>query len=226
MKMAQPQPGLFVTDFDGTITQNDFFRLVVDHFAPGGMDPFWQGYLEDRYSHFEALQGIFGSLRVSEAELLALVGQVEAEPHMAQLVAQLQQAGWEVVVASAGCGWYIERTLQALGVEVEIHANPGRVEPGRGLIMERPVDSPYPSDTHGIDKAAIVREALHHGRAVAFAGDGFPDLAAARLVPASHRFARHDLRTALERERLGFVPFARWGDIAAHLSGPLRRPGY
>ena len=224
--MAHSQPGLFVTDFDGTITQNDFFRLVIDHFAPDGLDPFWQGYLEDRYSHFEALQGIFGSLRVSEAELLALVAQVEAEPHMAQLVAQLQQAGWEVVVASAGCGWYIERTLQALGVDVEIHANPGRVEPGRGLIMERPIDSPYPSVTHGIDKAAIVREALQQGRVVAFAGDGVPDLAAARLVPGSHRFARHDLRTALERERLEFVPFTRWGDVAAHLCGPLRIPGY
>jgi 2-hydroxy-3-keto-5-methylthiopentenyl-1-phosphate phosphatase len=115
--------------------------------------------------------------------------------------------------------------LQALGVQLEIHANPGRVEPGRGLIMERPVGSPYASLSHGIDKAAIVRAGLERGQRVAFAGDGFPDLAAARLVSASHRFARHDLRSALERERLGFTPFERWGEVAAHLCGPLRIRG-
>ncbi|MFQ3593486.1 MAG: HAD-IB family phosphatase [Gemmataceae bacterium] len=220
--MSNRQPGLFVTDFDGTLTRNDFFRLVIDHLAPHGLEHYWQGYLDDRYSHFEALQGIFGSIRVSPEQLLALVDRVQAPPHLAQLVARLRQAGWEVVVASAGCGWYIEQTLQHLGVHIEIHANPGRVEPGRGLIMERPVDSPFYSPSHGIDKAAIVRTAMQRGQVVAFAGDGLPDLPAARLVPASHRFARHDLGRALRQERLEYTAFENWGEIVERLCGPLR----
>jgi 2,3-diketo-5-methylthio-1-phosphopentane phosphatase len=210
-------PGLFVTDFDGTVTQNDFFRLVVEQLSPGEMDHYWQGYLNDRFSHFEALQGIFGSIRVSEDRLLALVEQVQAEPNMAEWVERLQAAGWEVVVASAGCAWYIERTLDRLGVQVEVHANPGTFHPGHGLQMHRPTDSPFYSPTHGIDKAAIVRAGLARGQVVAFAGDGFPDLPAARLVPSTHRFARHDLRVAMQRERLAFVPFERWSEVAGAL---------
>jgi 2,3-diketo-5-methylthio-1-phosphopentane phosphatase len=210
-----------VTDFDGTVTRNDFFRLVVEQLAPGGMDQFWQGYLDDRYTHFEALQGIFASIRVPEQRLLDLVAQVHAEPDMADRVERLRRAGWEVVVASAGCGWYIERTLARLGVQLEVHSNPGTFDPERGLQMHRPIHSPYYSPTHGIDKAAIVRAGLARGQVVAFAGDGFPDLPAARLVPQTHRFARHDLRSAMQRERLPFVPFERWGEVSEHLCDRL-----
>ena len=220
--MANRLPGLFVTDFDGTLTRHDFFRLVIDHFAPRALEPYWQGYLDDRYSHFEALQGIFGSIRATPEQLLALVQRVEAPPHLAELVRELQQAGWEVVVASAGCSWYIEETLRRLGVQLEVHANPGHVEAGRGLRMQRPVASPFYSPTHGIDKAAIVRAGLERGQVVAFAGDGFPDLPAARLVPARHRFARQDLRAALQREGLEYTAFETWDEIAECLCGPLR----
>ena len=220
--MANRLPGLFVTDFDGTLTRHDFFRLVIDHFAPRALEPYWQGYLDDRYSHFEALQGIFGSIRASPEELLALVQRVEAPPHLAELVAELQQAGWEVVVASAGCAWYIEETLRRLGVKLEVHANPGQVEAGQGLRMQLPVASPFFSPTHGIDKAAIVRAGQQRGQVVAFAGDGFPDLPAARLVPARHRFARQDLRAALQREGLESTAFETWDEIAQSLCGPLR----
>ena len=79
------------------------------------------------------------------------------------------------------------------------------------------IDSPYFDANLGIDKAAVVRRALQAGRTVAFAGDGFPDAAAARLVPASLRFARADLALALRQEGLPFVPFERWSEVARAL---------
>lgn len=220
---APTRPGLFVTDFDGTVTRQDFFRLVVETFDPSGMAEFWQGHLDGRYTHFEALRGIFGSIRADERELLALLDRAEPEPQLASWVERLNAAGWDVVVASAGCGWYIERLLRGTGLEV--HASPGRFEPGRGLIMEMPEGSPFLSPTHGIDKAAVVRAGLGRGQAVAFAGDGFSDLPAARLVPAERRFARCDLAAALGRERLAFTPFERWGEVAAALCGQGLAPG-
>ncbi|MGL4554586.1 MAG: haloacid dehalogenase-like hydrolase [Gemmataceae bacterium] len=211
------RPGLLVSDFDGTVTRHDFFRLAVESFAPGGMEEFWQGYLAGRYTHFEALAGIFGSIRTDEAALLALVARAEPDPDMAGWLIRLRAAGWDVEVASAGCGWYIDRVLAAAGAAVPVHASPGRFDPRRGLIMEMPHGSPYLSPTHGIDKAAVVRAGLARGQAVAFAGDGYSDLPAARLVPERLRFARSDLSDALRRERLGFRPFDRWGEVAAAL---------
>jgi 2-hydroxy-3-keto-5-methylthiopentenyl-1-phosphate phosphatase len=125
-----------------------------------------------------------------------------------------------VVVTSAGCDWYIRRLLAAAGVEVVVHANPGRFEVGRGLLMEMPTGSPYLSPTLGVDKARVVRRYLDAGRTVAFAGDGFPDAESARLVPGDLRFARGDLADVLGREGLPFHPFDTWSDIARVL---LRR---
>jgi 2-hydroxy-3-keto-5-methylthiopentenyl-1-phosphate phosphatase len=125
-----------------------------------------------------------------------------------------------VVVASAGCAWYIHRLLAAAGAKVEVHANPGRFEPGRGLVMEMPAGSPYRSPALGVDKARVVRRHLDEGRAVAFAGDGFPDAESARLVPGDLRFARSDLADVLRREGLPFRPFETWSDIAGVLARP------
>ena len=92
-------------------------------------------------------------------------------------------------MTSAGCDWYIRRLLAQAGVELEVHANPGRFVPGLGLQMEMPVGSPFLSPTLGVDKARVVRHHLEQGRTVAFAGDGFPDEEAALFVPGSLRFA-------------------------------------
>lgn len=216
--MAEEQrPGLFVTDFDGTLTRHDFFHLVTERFAPSAFDEYWQGYRTGRYTHFEALRGIFRSIRATEAELLEVVGRAEPDPELGAWVSRLNQAGWDVVVASAGCEWYIQRVLASCGVDLEVHANPGRFAPDTGLVMEMPTGSPYRCPKVGIDKAAVVRAGLARGQLVAFAGDGNPDAAAARLVPPRRRFARGDLRAALEREGLPFRFFDRWRDVATAL---------
>jgi 2-hydroxy-3-keto-5-methylthiopentenyl-1-phosphate phosphatase len=66
----------------------------------------------------------------------------------------------------------------------------------------------------GVDKAGVVRHHLAQGRTVTFAGDGFPDAEAARLVSAELRFARADLADVLRDESLPFHPFDVWSDIA------------
>ena len=217
MADGETQRALLVTDFDGTLTRNDFFQLVVEAFAPEALAEFWDGYKEGRYTHFEALAGIFTSIRASEDEVLAVVRRAELEPELSFWLQRLRERGWDVVVTSAGCQWYVQHLLRWAGVELEVYANPGRFEPGRGLVMTLPVDSPFFERNHGIDKAAVVRRAIEAGRTVAFAGDGFPDAAAAKLVPEALRFARADLATALRREGLGYRPFERWAEVARAL---------
>jgi 2-hydroxy-3-keto-5-methylthiopentenyl-1-phosphate phosphatase len=206
---------LLVTDFDGTVTRNDFYRLVVEAHAPDSLAHYWGGYRSGRYTHFEALAGIFADVRATEADFLNLVARAEPEPRFGEYLASLRAAGWDVVVASAGCDWYIRRILA--GHDVPIHANPGRIGDGGGLVMERPIDSAYYCETNGIDKAALVRQGLSEGRTVAFAGDGFPDAPAARLVPEELRFARADLAAMLSAEGLSYRPFERWGEVAEAL---------
>jgi 2,3-diketo-5-methylthio-1-phosphopentane phosphatase len=211
--------GVLVTDFDGTLTRNDFYRLTVAELLPAGVPDYWTEYRAGRITHFEALAGYFAHIDKSEAEVLAAVDEMGLSPGLADDVDRLARAGWRVVVASAGCEWYIHRLLSAAGVAVEVHANRGRFEPGRGLRMELPTGSPFFSPTHGIDKAAVVRTALTAGSPVAFAGDGYPDEPAARLVPPAWRFARADLAEALTAAGEPFRPFDAWSEVAAALVG-------
>ncbi len=107
------------------------------------------------------------------------------------------------------------------GVALPVWSNPGRFEEGRGLLMELPRGNPYFSPSLGVDKAAVVREGIASCRRVAFAGDGYPDADAARLVPAELRFARGDLAIVLSEERLAFHHYERWSEIALVLCDPL-----
>ena len=151
---------VLMSDFDGTMTRRDFFKLAIQQLLPPDGPDFWGEYRAGRITHFEALRRYFAEIRASEAEVLAVVDQMDLDPGLPQAVADLQRAGWEVIVTSAGCDWYIRRLLAQAGVELEVHSNPGRFVPGLGLQMEMPVGSPFLSPTLGVDKARIVRQHL------------------------------------------------------------------
>ncbi len=208
---------VLVSDFDGTMTRRDFFKLAIQQLLPADGPDFWSEYRAGRITHFEALRRYFAEIRASEAEVLAVVDQMELDPGLPRAVAELRQAGWRIVVTSAGCDWYIRRLLAQAGVDLEVHSNPGRFVSGLGLQMEMPVGSPFLSPTLGVDKARIVRRHLAQGRTVAFAGDGFPDEEAALLVSGSLRFARGDLADVLRRKGEPFQPFDAWSQIARYL---------
>lgn len=208
---------VLVTDFDGTMTRHDFFKLVIESLLPPGTPNYWSEYRTGGITHFEALRRYFASIRACEQEVLRVVDSMELDPRLPEAVDLLNHAGWKVVVVSAGCDWYIRRLLKRANVAIEIHANPGRFEEGKGLLMEMPVGSPYLSQSLGVDKAGVVRRSLSEADKVAFAGDGFPDAEAARLVADRLRFARADLAQVLRGEGLPFRTFDAWSDIADDL---------
>ncbi len=209
---------VFVTDFDGTITGQDFYHLVAQEYLPKSAPDYWQLYARGELTHFEAMRSFFSYAPEDAESLDRLLDRMDLDPRLGEAVAHLQERGWEVVIASAGGSWYIDRLLARAGVSgVAVHANPGTIEPGRGLWIRLPVESQFFSAEVGIDKAAIVRDALKRADFVAFAGDGPPDLAPAMLAYPGLRFARGWLAAELERRREGFCRFRRWSDLAEAL---------
>jgi len=205
---------IFVTDFDGTMTQRDFYRVAMARLVPPGTHDYWEDYLAGRLTHFAALQAIFRQIRGDEDDVMAAVREMELDPRAGAAIARLRQAGWEVRIASAGCHWYIDRLLAVQDIHVTVYANPGTYDPLPGLLMTPPVDSPYFSSETGIDKLAVVRVALESTPEVAFAGDGPPDLAPALLVPPHRRFARGYLAEALQERGEAFCHYDHWSEIA------------
>lgn len=207
-----------ITDFDGTITRRDFYELAVAHCLEPDMPDYWSSYAQGAITHFEAMAGIFSHIRCSERDLRALVARMEPDPRLTEAVQQLDEAGWDVIVVSNGSLWYIQQILGAAGLShLPIHANPGTYVEGAGLVLERPLESPFCSVTHGIDKCAVLNDAASRYGRVAFAGNGPPDEAASLLARPELRFARTWLANRLRTLGEPFQPFDRWSEIAAAL---------
>lgn len=209
---------ILVSDFDGTMTERDFFRTALSHQSPRAAAP-WERYEHGLTSHFDALAEIFSGLRIDERELDSMLAEMRVENGLAEALDHLKRAGWSLVIASAGCVFYIERILLRSGVKADIHANPGNFIPGKGLFMEPPLQSRFFTAETGVDKGAVVRHYLDQGIDVAFAGDGRPDLAPVLMVPPARRFARGWLADELASRSEPFVRFERWRDIPGCLCG-------
>lgn len=205
---------VLVTDFDGTVAREDFYQVFLRRVAPPNEGSVWADYCAGRVTHFDALRLIFGSAAPGEEALARLLPEMEFPDTFAKCLTRMRQHGWDVVIVSAGCLWYIDRLLGDL--PVERHGNPGRIVDGR-LVLELPQDSPFFSPETGIDKAAVVGSYLDRGIHVAFAGDGHPDLPAALRVPPEMRFARGVLAEDLRRQGERFQPFDRWPEIVETL---------
>lgn len=209
---------ILVTDFDGTFTRRDFFDLILERHDPPGARALWDRFLAGELTTFDGIAGVLGALRTDQAGVEALVAAMDPPPGAAEAARALQAAGWEVVVASAGCRWYIERVLAGLGLSFTIHANPGWFAPERGVVMERADGSPYRHPALGIDKALVVRDALARDGIVAFAGDSWlTDGPPALLVPAARRFATGQLARRLAAAGEACRPFAAWTEVARTL---------
>jgi 2,3-diketo-5-methylthio-1-phosphopentane phosphatase len=205
---------VFVTDFDGTMTAVDFFDVVLSHADLSIMPDYWGECVAGRLTHVEALNGIFQHAPRDLTILQSYLPQTHLEPDTPMVIEQLKRAGWDLVVVSAGSVWYIEQLLREVRHQIRLIANPGGFAAETGLTMTwPPVDVPWYSHHFGVDKAAVVRLLQETGATVAFAGDGRPDVAAARLVPAELRFAKGWLAETLESEGLPFRPFERWSEI-------------
>ncbi len=205
---------ILVTDFDSTLTRYDFYDLVRKRWPLDPERDPWERYVRGEMTHFDALAEIFVSIPASESELLEIADAMEPAPGLADAVARMRAGGWEIIVASAGCRWYIDYLLKRAGVTLEVHSNPGSYESGKGLKMMPPTDSPFFCRDNGINKAAVVRDAKSRADRIAFAGDGRPDLPAALEVAPEFRFARGWLAGALAEQGEVFHPFDVWREIA------------
>lgn len=208
---------VFITDFDGTMTVVDFFKLALEKLPEGAMEP-WSRFEQGKCGHFQALQEIFAMLREDQASYDKILINMSFYDCASAALDTLHRADWQVEIASAGCSWYISRILKQHGIDIPLHANPGYVSEQGALIMQEPLDSPFYTPDIGINKGAVVNHYLTTGATVAYAGDGRPDLEPILMVPPEYRFATGWLAEELTRQGQQFTPFANWCEIADHLT--------
>lgn len=214
----------FVTDFDGTITDDDFFVYVKEAFLDDTALAPWNRYLAGEITHFDALKQMFGSIRVNEEELINLIKKVNVDKWVIPTFEMLHKAQIPIYIASAGCDYYIKLLI---GHEIEKYGvtlvtNRSSYSQLSGLMIERlPKDSPFYNEEIGISKAGIVNHLLQGGKRVVFAGDGPPDFEPAKL--ADTVFAKKILLEKCEKEGLKTKKFNDYQDIYTFFESELAK---
>lgn len=203
----------FISDFDGTITDVDLYTLIAERYMPKDHRDYFADYRAGRITHFQAMQAFFHFAPSEPQALEQLLRDTKPDPQLGDSVRRLQAKDWDLIIVSAGSSWYIEQILGKAGVSATIHSNPGRIEEGRGLVLQLPKESPFFSTQVGIDKAGIVRNALQRYQRVAFAGDGPPDIEPALVVAPAWRFARRFLAEALDARGEPYQSYGLWSEV-------------
>ncbi|MEI7942015.1 MAG: HAD-IB family phosphatase [Candidatus Riflemargulisbacteria bacterium] len=208
---------MFVSDFDGTFTQYDFYDLVTKAFPEVLQYNDWTHYEEGKITHFEALRRIFSRLRSPEHTIIDIINKMTITSNLTNDINTLNTNGWNLVVASAGCDWYIKKLLGSNLDKLTLYANPGTYSSESGLSMTRADIGVFSSDNLGVNKLAIVEDAMKRYHQVAFAGDGRPDLEPVLIVPSDKRFAKGWLAQKLDSLNEAYVPFSDWSEIIPYL---------
>lgn len=179
------QKTAFVSDFDGTITQDDFFTYTANaYFDEQALAP-WRDYLAGRKTHFNALKEMFAQIHVPEKELEQLVDGIHADPHLDDVWALCREKNIPLFVCSAGNDYYIKRILgdQISKYKITVISNSGTYNSENGLVMTAPEkSSPFYDENVGISKYKLVKKLKDEGYFVIFAGDGPPDFEPAKIA--------------------------------------------
>lgn len=204
----------FVTDFDGTISPEDFFWYISKHCLDEQALAPWQRYLDGQESHLNALNQIFAQIHLPVAEFDKFIKTIpydQAFPKTAEFCLEKQIPFY---ICSAGCDYYIDRIIGGTIKSKNIHliTNQGVYSEKNGLQMiPPPENSPYYDKEVGISKAAVVQKLKTEGYFVVFAGDGPPDVAPAALADVV--FAKKILAERCLAEGIAYRNFENFNNI-------------
>jgi 2-hydroxy-3-keto-5-methylthiopentenyl-1-phosphate phosphatase len=194
-----------VVDWDGTITVLDSLVAAVRELG----DPsIYDESLQEQFgSYGEALAAEVGTLRCTSDELARwAVENVEIRAGFHEFAER-----YEPLIVSSGLPQIILPVLEREGLlGLEVRANDAEPRPGGWKVRFRHAGlCPVCGDR-------CKRRSLPDERPLVFVGDGWSDRCAS--LAADRVFARTGLATYLDEQRVPYVPYETFFDVAAALS--------
>lgn len=218
------RPGdLVMSDFDGTITKRDTGMVVFDEL---GLDEAWEWeyrWREREISSIECLAGQWGLVDLAPDEMLAMIDRIETDERFPEFVQRARAAGAEVVVASDGLSFYLDRIMKRMGFEIcdgdpepddprdciTRYVNAARLT-GEGIAITFPHANEACTQCGNCKTAHLARLQRAYRR-VLYIGDGYSDRCPA--LQADVVFAKDHLAMLMDELGAEYVPFEDFGDI-------------
>ena len=201
---------LFITDFDGTITAQDFFQQILYRYEHNKI------FNKSKKSGFDLLLDVFQGANLSEKEFEEEVKHIPLDTNFADFCNNVKSLGGDVLILSAGSKYYIEKKLEFEGIKgVEILANGGFFENGKFKFVKSEQGMFY-DDEFGINKKNAVLHFKTKYKKIAYAGDTYVDFEACKVSDLI--FAKGKLATILKIFNINFNIFEDFSDVSKTLS--------
>jgi 2,3-diketo-5-methylthio-1-phosphopentane phosphatase len=208
---------ILISDFDGTMTQKDFYIYLRETVLPASTYDYWADYMNGKLTHFETIKAYFSSIEWPEEKIIEGLKHLGFDPQIKNSLIELENNEWEVKVVSMGSDWYIKKIFAAHCINKDVLSNKGTFIEGKGLLIEQPADETYKDPNTGVSKSKVIEWAKQNYDIVAFAGDGPPDYEPSLLVSPEYRFAKGFLGDKLKENNQDFIEFDKWSEIARTL---------
>lgn len=199
-----------LTDFDGTITQEDVAEQILDEFAPPEWWDIEELHRERKIGTRETMARQFALVHAKERDLLDFVDRhATMDETFPAFAAFCADHGIVLEIVSEGLDFYVRHLVRKWKIEVPLRTNRTTFDDGR-LRINYPWADPT-CTLCGTCKLLRLFELRTQGYRVAYVGDGHSDLCPA--VEADLVFAKRELADLCREEAIDFIPFERFSDV-------------
>jgi 2-hydroxy-3-keto-5-methylthiopentenyl-1-phosphate phosphatase len=204
----------FVSDFDGTITNKDFYHIVIEKYFEAGRKLYAQ-WKADEMKDIDFLTAVFRSINQEEEVIIDDIKSIEIDEHVPSFIDEVQKNNGDFYILSAGTNYYIQHLLNHHGVEgVKVFSNEGFYK-DKNVHLHIDSEHPHYSERYGINKEKVISELKKEYNTVYFAGDSEPDCHPARAADLTFAFGQ--LQQLLENEHSSYIEVNSFKEIEKYL---------
>lgn len=206
----------FISDFDGTLTEKDFYRIIMDEYLKDEYlkdkcDEMYKEWRNKKIKDVEYLGYVFKNIKKSEEKIYEDIMKISIDPYIKEFINNIKLAGGDFIIISAGTSYYIDKVFEKNGIdEVEVYSNKG-IFKDNGIHFDLDKNSDFYSEIYGIDKYKVVKKLKEKYDKVFYAGDSEPDLKPALIADVI--FAKGGLVELLEKENKEFIKFESFSEV-------------
>lgn len=211
---------VFVSDFDGTITDIDFDEILLLNILKDRKKEFDEIWENGNLNIIDYLKFVYGSINCSEEKLLEEILKIKIDEYLKDFIKFVRNNNGEFIVVSSGTSYYIDIILKKYKLnKIKVISNKGIFINNRlELIIDK--NSYIYSKEFGIDKKKIVEDLKNEYKEVYYAGDGKSDLNAA--LSSDLIFSKGTLKTELNRMQVKNIEFENYKKIKEFLENDLK----
>ena len=205
----------FVSDFDGTLTDRDFYHIVMDKYLKNWAWDYYDEWRKTRKINVDFLNKIFNSMDRSEEEILEDILNLPLDSYAIDFIKKVENCGGDFYILSAGTSYYIKKLLAHNNINSVTVISMDGVYKDRGIHILPDSKSEFYSEIWGIDKAKVIQTLKGKYLKIYFSGDSEPDVGAAKAADCA--FARNDLKELLSDRDIPFVPFNSFIEVEKYM---------